>query len=106
MGELNLYSFDGKCGPKNGDKICAGKRGDCCSYDGVCRSGTNFGSATKCQSRACKQTPLTGELSWQFGTTPDGTCSGRKGYTCDVVFGSCCSKDNVCGSHVQGCSAG
>jgi hypothetical protein len=106
VGDPEMYSLDGKCGPKNGDKICAGKWGDCCGYDGMCGSGTDFCSEKKCQSGACEQALMTGSLSWQFGTTPDGTCGGSAGYICDVVFGSCCSKDNVCGSHVQDCGAG
>ena len=32
-----------------------------------------------------------------FGTTPDGSCDGSEGYTCGVLYGNCCGKDNKCG---------
>lgn len=51
------YSLDGTCGPANGDKICAGKWGDCCSYNGWCGNGTDYCAQSNCQNGACEQPP-------------------------------------------------
>jgi hypothetical protein len=41
-----------------------------------------------------------------FGTTPDGSCGGSNAYTCGVVYGNCCSKENQCGSTLSQCGKG
>jgi hypothetical protein len=41
-----------------------------------------------------------------FGTTPDGSCGGSEGYTCGVLYGNCCSKDNKCGGSLLECGVG
>ena len=41
-----------------------------------------------------------------FGTTPDGSCGGSQGYTCGVLYGNCCGKDNKCGSTMSECGVG
>ncbi|PVH95053.1 carbohydrate-binding module family 18 protein, partial [Periconia macrospinosa] len=90
------YSLNGTCGPKNDGKMCAGKWGNCCSLSGQCGTGTDFCGKGKCYSGACYLPPMPTDVPWQTGNTPDGTCGGTNGYTCDVVFGNCCSKDGKC----------
>ncbi|KAK2022431.1 hypothetical protein LX32DRAFT_193858 [Colletotrichum zoysiae] len=45
-------------------------------------------------------------VPWKNGNTPDGTCSGSGGYTCDVLLGNCCGADGVCGSDEEACGHG
>jgi hypothetical protein len=45
-------------------------------------------------------------LTWTFGTTPDGSCGGSEGYTCGVIYGNCCGKDNKCGGSKTECGTG
>jgi hypothetical protein len=102
-----MFSLDGKCGPSTGDKICSGKWGDCCNYDGVCGSGSDFCYADNCQSGACEPAPMPEPIvTWTFGTTPDGTCGGSEGYTCGVIYGNCCGKNNRCGGTLMECGTG
>ena len=103
------YSMNRKCGPKNDNKECGGKWGDCCNFNGDCGTGPNFCAIGKCESGNCDVPPTTtvnNILPWQTGTTPDGTCGGDKGYTCDIVFGKCCSQSGVCGSLMEHCGTG
>ena len=109
IGFPSEYSMDGKCGPKYGGLKCGGKWGDCCNFNGQCGTGTGFCNPTACQSGNCTQPPppsTPGNLPWQTGTTPDGTCGGPYGYTCDVVFGTCCSAKGICGSLMAHCGTG
>ncbi|KAK0110010.1 hypothetical protein ONS95_002672 [Cadophora gregata] len=100
----------GSCGSQNKYLKCGGKWGDCCNNSGKCGTGEAFCGKTSCQSGNCSilhETATAGAaVPWQTGTTPDGTCGGAKGHTCDVVFGNCCSKDGVCGGLETHCGAG
>ena len=115
--------MDGKCGTQHNNLKCGGRWGDCCSFDGVCGTGADFCSFDgvcgtgadfcgkgKCQSGNCtspeRPKPPTSEFPWVVGTTPDGTRGGEHGYTCDVVFGTCCGNSGVCGSTELECGAG
>ncbi|KAI0377233.1 hypothetical protein F5Y04DRAFT_190452 [Hypomontagnella monticulosa] len=116
---LDNITLDGKCGPKNGDKICGGKWGDCCNFSGDCGSGADFCGDGKCESGNCTmlldiQSSIESNddknseksLPWQTGTTQDGTCGGPNHYTCDILFGTCCSSEGVCGSEEEHCGGG
>ncbi|KND95300.1 hypothetical protein TOPH_00685 [Tolypocladium ophioglossoides CBS 100239] len=101
------YSMDGKCGPAADGLLCGGKWGDCCNSQGMCGAGDDFCSFERCYSGNCTiPPPRNTKLPWQTGTTPDGTCGGANGYTCDVVFGNCCSKNGTCGALVEHCGSG
>ncbi|KAK0746793.1 hypothetical protein B0T18DRAFT_391176 [Schizothecium vesticola] len=104
-GGADVYAVDGKCGPRNGNRQCGGRWGECCSFNGVCGSGVEFCGKGNCESGNCtaplKQPAATTgsyNLLWEIGTTPDGTCGGPKTYTCGVLWGSCCNSQNKCGS--------
>jgi len=104
-GGADVYAVDGKCGPRNGNRQCGGRWGECCSFNGVCGSGVEFCGKGNCESGNCtaplKQPAATTgsyNLLWEIGTTPDGTCGGPKTYTCGVLWGSCCNAQNKCGS--------
>lgn len=45
-------------------------------------------------------------LGYSGGTSPDGTCGGEDGYTCDMKFGYCCGKDGKCGNKSAACGDG
>ncbi|KAF3807738.1 hypothetical protein GCG54_00007471 [Colletotrichum gloeosporioides] len=105
------YSTDGKCGTNNDDLKCTGKWGECCNNDGLCGNGTDFCSSGVCQSGNCAidavtPPPVSSPLPWITGTTPDGTCGGAFGYTCDIVFGTCCSSRGICGVLEEHCGTG
>lgn len=107
VGDPNLYSLDGECGPSTGNLICTGKWGECCNYGGLCGSGSDFCSKANCQSGACYQLPMPKPTDVSpFGTTPDGSCGGSEGYTGGVIFGNCCNKDNKCGLTPLDCGTG
>ncbi|KAF3068400.1 hypothetical protein GL218_08338 [Daldinia childiae] len=110
-----VYSTDGKCGYKHGNKLCAGKQGDCCSLDGECGTGPSFCGGGVCQSGNCTRLPdshLLGHslfmsgIPWLTGNTTDGACGGENKYTCNVVYGNCCNKDGQCGSLPSDCGEG
>ncbi|ATY61533.1 hypothetical protein A9K55_008733 [Cordyceps militaris] len=99
------YSTDGTCGKAHGYRLCAGIQGSCCNFDGKCGNGTNYCATGVCQSGKCENLQKLAKLSirdatlpWLTGTTPDGTCGGLQGYTCDVFVGGCCNKHGRCGS--------
>ncbi|OAL54647.1 hypothetical protein IQ07DRAFT_628421 [Pyrenochaeta sp. DS3sAY3a] len=101
------YSTDGTCGSQHGDRLCAGKWGDCCNFEGKCGTGASFCSLTSCQSGNCtRPSPTIIPLPWQTGTTPDGSCGGPNKYTCNVVYGGCCNKNGQCGIFPVDCGAG
>ncbi|KAF6841710.1 hypothetical protein CPLU01_00382 [Colletotrichum plurivorum] len=87
--------------------LCGGKWGNCCSKYGYCGTGTNYCSLENCYSGDCEipVRPNNG-LPWLTGTTRNESCGGAEGYTCDVAFGNCCSKDGVCGALVEHCGTG
>ncbi|KAJ0382193.1 hypothetical protein COL922a_013062 [Colletotrichum nupharicola] len=101
------YSTDGTCGLDHGNRLCAGKWGDCCNLDGACGKGDDFCGISVCFSGNCT---ISGSEpappDWMNGTTPDGTCGGENGYTCNVVYGTCCNKDGICGVLASDCGAG
>ncbi|KAF6823887.1 hypothetical protein CMUS01_10488 [Colletotrichum musicola] len=101
------YSMDGRCGASADGLLCGGKWGNCCSKYGYCGNGTNFCSLENCYSGDC-EIPVrqNNGLPWLTGTTRNGSCGGAEGYTCDMAFGNCCSKDGVCGALVEHCGAG
>jgi hypothetical protein len=104
--EPSGLSLDGTCGPNAGNTRCAGKWGSCCSYNGVCGSGDDFCSKDNCYSGACVQPDMPESTGPVFGTSPDGSCGGTDEYTCGVIVGSCCNKDNKCGSYPTDCGTG
>ncbi|KAI2631340.1 hypothetical protein GGS26DRAFT_591223 [Hypomontagnella submonticulosa] len=116
---VDNFTLDGKCGPENGGQKCGGKWGDCCNFSGVCGTGNDFCDDGKCESGNCTllldiQSSVESDDSkvstksspWQTGTTRDGTCGGPNHYTCDVLYGSCCSPEGVCGSEEEQCGNG
>ncbi|KAK2024075.1 hypothetical protein LX32DRAFT_656479 [Colletotrichum zoysiae] len=103
----SIYSTDGTCGYDHGFRRCAGKWGDCCNFDGVCGTGEGFCGIKNCQSGNCTRPVSTpAPVPWLNGNTPDGTCGGASGYTCNVVFGYCCNKDGICASGPSDCGDG
>ena len=48
-----VYSTDGTCGYDYGDRLCAGKWGDCCNRHGRCGTGDSFCGESVCQSGNC-----------------------------------------------------
>ncbi len=61
-----FYSTDGTCGKAYGDRLCAGKWGDCCNMSGKCGTGTAFCAAAVCQSGNC-------DWPWRPSTTASTT---------------------------------
>ncbi|KAH6619420.1 hypothetical protein B0J18DRAFT_492231 [Chaetomium sp. MPI-SDFR-AT-0129] len=50
-----VYSTDGTCGKDYGDRLCAGKWGDCCNLNGTCGTGEAYCGLTVCQMGNCTQ---------------------------------------------------
>ena len=85
-------------------RMCAGKWGDCCNMDGVCGTGPDFCSMCTCSMGNCTRPNVVhAQPLYMAGNTTDGTCGGKNNITCNVVYGSCCSKDGICG---QDCGEG
>ncbi|KAI8964535.1 carbohydrate-binding module family 50 [Daldinia sp. FL1419] len=111
-----VYSTDGTCGRQYGNRICAGKQGDCCSIDGKCGTGPEFCGESVCQSGNCTNSPkhhfyarwsIPSELPpWKAGNTTDGTCGGENKFACHIIYGNCCSKSGRCGSLPSDCGEG
>lgn len=105
-----VYSTDGTCGYKHGNRLCAGKWGDCCNFDGKCGTSEAFCGTKSCQSGNCTipapPTSSNATLPWQTGNTPDGSCGGANKYTCNVLYGNCCNKNGQCGSLPVDCGSG
>ncbi|KAL1910215.1 hypothetical protein Sste5344_003829 [Sporothrix stenoceras] len=106
-----VYSTDGTCGVKDGRiRQCAGKHGNCCNNDGKCGTGEAFCGLENCQGGDCvkpeQKDYKPGAGTWLGGNTTDGTCGGTNKFTCNVVYGNCCNKDNICGSNPSDCEAG
>ncbi|KAH6623892.1 hypothetical protein F5144DRAFT_374761 [Chaetomium tenue] len=102
-----IYSTDGTCGPDHGDRLCAGKWGDCCNQDGACGTGDDFCGPSVCFSGKCtildtEPTPPDGMKR----NTPDGTCGGENGYICKAPWGTCCNQNGICGIRARDCGAG
>lgn len=78
--------------------------------EGECGTGPDYCGGGVCLFGNCDvlsgQSKDTGDLSWAIRNTPDGTCGGENGYTCDVLFGNCCSADGVCGGEDEHCGEG
>ncbi|KAG4444402.1 hypothetical protein IFR05_000167 [Cadophora sp. M221] len=104
-----IYSTDGTCGTQNGDRLCAGKWGDCCNASGKCGTGSAFCGTSVCQSGNCTW-PVVPSLPppWLglVGNTTDGTCGKANSFTCSSGFGNCCNKDGICGSLPSDCGVG
>ncbi|CAA9966660.1 hypothetical protein PTMSG1_10019 [Pyrenophora teres f. maculata] len=105
-----VYSTDGTCGVNHGNRLCAGKWGDCCNFNGKCGTGSAFCGIDSCQSGNCTRpatpSPSATGVPWLVGSTPDGTCGGAKKYTCNVVWGDCCNSAGMCGSLDVDCGTG
>lgn len=101
-----VYSTDGTCGTAHGNRLCAGKWGDCCNLNGTCGTGEAFCGISVCQMGNCTQPDTGPELGWIGGNSTDGTCGGPNKFTCNVVYGYCCNKDNMCGSSASDCGEG
>ncbi|KAF2271267.1 uncharacterized protein EI97DRAFT_497345 [Westerdykella ornata] len=101
-----VYSTDGTCGYQHGNRLCAGKWGDCCNIEGACGTGSEFCGLDVCQSGNCTRPTTPTPSSTPSGDTPDGTCGGTKGYVCNVVYGKCCNRDGFCGVLPSDCGSG
>lgn len=107
-----IYSTDGTCGPvDNSLRLCAGKWGDCCDFNGTCGTGPDYCGADKCSFGNCVRPANFGIREplgpWpKMGNTTDGTCGEPNKFSCNVVFGNCCNKDGVCGSDASDCGEG
>ncbi|OIW25495.1 hypothetical protein CONLIGDRAFT_547624, partial [Coniochaeta ligniaria NRRL 30616] len=95
----SVYSTDGTCGPAHGDRLCAGKWGDCCNFQGRCGTGSDYCGTTVCHSGNClwpwlvNSTSSTSSTSGRTTTTspipsPTSHCSGGSG---DGGFSGLCS---------------
>ncbi|KAF1994724.1 carbohydrate-binding module family 18 protein [Amniculicola lignicola CBS 123094] len=102
----NIYSTDGTCGYQHGNRLCAGKWGDCCNMEGACGTGSSFCGLDVCQSGNCTRPTTPTPSPTPSGDTPDGTCGGIKGYRCNVVYGNCCNRDGFCGILPSDCGSG
>ncbi|KAL0934897.1 uncharacterized protein CTRU02_209488 [Colletotrichum truncatum] len=105
----NIWSLDGRCGWRHRGLGCAGRWGDCCNLEGLCGTGDEFCGVGNCDMGNCTKPDeplLPIELPWPSGNTPDGTCGGESGYTCNVVWGNCCGAAGRCGSSAEFCGAG
>ncbi|KAF5587789.1 muramidase [Fusarium subglutinans] len=93
-------STDGTCGGTKG-KTCLGSAfGDCCSSSGYCGDSSPY-CGGGCQSKFGKCDAGSEKIS------PDGTCGGEKGYTCEgSQFGNCCSQYGYCGTATDNCGNG
>ncbi|KAK1765333.1 hypothetical protein QBC33DRAFT_593563 [Phialemonium atrogriseum] len=89
-----VRATDQLCAPPNVNATCLGTGDDFCGTS-VCFSGN-------CTIPNTEPTPP----DWMSGNTPDGTCGGENGYTCNVVYGMCCNKDGICGVLASDCGAG
>ncbi|KAK2039765.1 hypothetical protein LZ31DRAFT_558462 [Colletotrichum somersetense] len=94
-------------------KVITSSSPPCCTAQGVCGDGPQFCGTDVCVSGNCTiniveipRMPGATAVPWQRGNTPDGTCGGSGGYTCDVLFGNCCSANGVCGSDEKACGQG
>ena len=108
-----VYSTDGTCGIAHGNRLCIGKWGDCCNLNGTCGTGEAFCGTSVCQMGNCTlpatgpgMPGLPGMPSWDDGNSTDGTCGGTNKFTCNIVYGRCCNKDNKCGSLPSDCGVG
>jgi hypothetical protein len=91
-------SPDGTCGGSKG-YVCKGSSfGECCSSTGYCGSTSGHCNAGYQSSfDTCTST----------NQSPDGTCGGSKGYTCQgTSYGDCCSSSGYCGKSTDHCSSG
>lgn len=102
-----IFSTDGTCGSEYGDRRCTGVWGDCCNVNGKCGSGGGFCGMDVCQSGKCTQPAIIpdppGPNFWFGGNTTDGMCGGPDSFTCNLVYGMCCNKDNISGSLPSDC---
>ena len=83
--------------------------------EGKCGDGSDFCGVGKCQSGTCLTSEGGQPEFWDVvnkytgytgGTSPDGTCGGENGDTCDASFGRCCGKDGKCGRRTASCGEG
>ncbi|SPO01210.1 uncharacterized protein DNG_03957 [Cephalotrichum gorgonifer] len=72
-----VFATDGKCGPKHGNRQCAGKWGECCSFKGECGSDKEHCGVGTCLFGACEE-PLRPKIRrpectiWPGVLTEDG----------------------------------
>ncbi|KAL2137005.1 hypothetical protein VTI74DRAFT_10481 [Chaetomium olivicolor] len=69
----SVNSTDGTCGSEHGNRLCAGKRGDCCNISGQCGTGAGFCAESVCQSGNCDWPRL--RLSTTSASTSTSTTS-------------------------------
>ncbi|KAG4090649.1 hypothetical protein H8356DRAFT_1052772 [Neocallimastix lanati (nom. inval.)] len=103
--KTSLISKNGKCGPKNGNKICPNNK--CCSQYGYC--GTSKAYCGKgCQSEFGKLASTLTSTSSAVETNPistDGTCGPKHGNK--VCPGNeCCGSDGKCAFNNKACGIG
>ncbi|OHF02988.1 hypothetical protein CORC01_01746 [Colletotrichum orchidophilum] len=95
------------------EAVTSSSSSSCCNTKGLCGDGLDFCGTDVCASGNCTiniveipKMPGVTVVPWQKGNTPDGTCGGSGGYTCDVLFGNCCGAHGVCGSDEGACGQG
>jgi hypothetical protein len=65
-----VYSTDDTCGYYHRNRLCAGKWGECCNFDGKCGSGEDFCSQETCQlGKRIRPMFDHSPLSWLLGNT-------------------------------------
>ncbi|KAF7936224.1 uncharacterized protein EAE98_002443 [Botrytis deweyae] len=104
-------SPNGLCGAENTNYTCEGSAfGDCCSEYGNCGSTSDF-CGVGCQSLFGSCTTVSATLPTATNTatptatlSPDGSCGGDNGYTCESP--NCCSESGYCGSTSDFCGVG
>ncbi|RBQ71978.1 hypothetical protein FVER14953_01584 [Fusarium verticillioides] len=93
-------STDGTCGGTKGKTCLNSAFGECCSSSGYCGDSSPY-CGGGCQSKFGKCDAGSEKIS------PDGTCGGDKGYTCEgSQFGNCCSQYGYCGKATDNCGKG
>jgi len=113
----NNISTNGKCGPKNGNKVCPS--GKCCSKYGWCGTSDDHCKAG-CQSEFGKCTSTDGRCGPKYGNQvcSSGKCCSKYGWCgttddhcmigCQSEFGKCTSLKDRCGPNFGNakCSSG
>ncbi|KAF7884612.1 uncharacterized protein EAF02_004948 [Botrytis sinoallii] len=109
-------SPNGLCGADNTNYTCEGSAfGDCCSEYGNCGSTSDFcGVGYQSRFGSCTVASATFSSVTDTATTttalptvtlsPDGSCGGDSGYTCESP--NCCSESGYCGNTSDFCGVG
>ncbi|KAI6330805.1 hypothetical protein MCOR29_001748 [Pyricularia oryzae] len=99
---------DGTCGGSTGFTCQGSSSGNCCSQYGWCGSSSDHCNAG-CQSAfgTCGSGQAPPPSGGGLTVSPDGTCAGNTGFTCQgSSSGNCCSQWGWCGTSADHCAAG